>query len=115
MPQIKLKMVQKASTNQIYAGSHWSHRKLVKDTYYYEVLANKKHFIKPQELPVTLHFYFTFKSRALDASNCGYMAKAIEDAMKKIGVIPDDSPKYVRGVCLYSEKGDNDSILIQYN
>lgn len=115
MTSVKIKMVQKASTNQIYAGSHWSHRKVVKDVYYWEVLANKKHFKKPEKLPTTLHFYFTFKSRALDASNCGYMAKCLEDAIKKIGVIPDDSPKYVAGVCLYSKKGDCDSIVIEYN
>jgi hypothetical protein len=115
MPQIKIKMVQKASTNQIYAGSFWGNRADLKNNYYYEVLANKKHFIKPQKLPVVVHFYFTFKKYPLDSDNCSYMGKMILDGMKKIGVIPDDSPKYVRGVCLYSEKGDSDSILIEYN
>lgn len=85
----------KTSTNKIYAGTHWSKRKTLKDS----ILDYAAGFCRPvqsvESYPVEIRYRFTFKSRVLDTLNCAYMAKMFEDAFRAIGVIEDDDPKYV--------------------
>ena len=57
---------------------------------------------------VPFKFIFYFKSRALDASNCSYMGKMIEDTLVKTGILKDDSPKYIKSVEYESKKNDKD-------
>ena len=101
----------KISTNEIYAGKHWTKRSDHKKNYrdaYIQTLKKLGEF-KEQ---VDISFYFKFKSRALDSSNCGYMAKLLEDCLVKARVIENDSPKYVGWVSMKSSKGTKDEVEI---
>lgn len=83
------------STNQIYAGIHWSRRKKIKD----DVISFAAAFCRPVQkvdaYPVEITYRFSFASRPLDTLNCAAMAKMFEDALRALGVLEDDSPKYV--------------------
>jgi len=84
----------KVSTNAIYAGIHWRKRKKIADYYHYisvEDCMSLKTIIKP----VILRFEFYFKSRYLDASNCSFMWKMLEDWLVKNWLLKDDTNKYV--------------------
>jgi len=85
----------KVSTNKIYAGLHWGQRKTLKD----RLLDTATRVCIPvavvQSYPVEISYRFVFRSRPLDTLNCAYMAKMLEDALRAIGVIEDDDPKYV--------------------
>ena len=51
--------------------------------------------------PVMIAFHFTMPRKgALDASNCAYMAKMIEDCMVDHGMIEDDNVNFVKGIHL---------------
>jgi hypothetical protein len=104
MQKFTIELPIKISTNKIYAGIHWTTRNKHKESFYYEVLRNKKYIAKPQNYPLELTFNFVFKSRPLDSSNCSYMAKMIEDSLVKIGIIPDDTIKYIKSVKYISKK-----------
>lgn len=112
-------MVRKMSTNKIYAGTFYRNRVEDKTAYYFEVRraihANKiKAF--DTSIPVTLSFSFIFKKRPLDASNCSYMGKMIEDALVKNGILADDSSRIVSEVRYSSVKSDSvisDCIIIR--
>lgn len=91
---------------------HFTKRRNIADIYHASLLPFK-HKIPPIEVfPVDLHFEFTMK-RLLDCSNTGMMAKMLEDALVKIGILPNDTPKYVRGIHLYVFKGNKDEVLIR--
>lgn len=104
MQKFTIELPIKISTNKIYAGIHWTTRNKHKELFYYEVLRNKKYIEKPKNYPLELTFSFVFKSRPLDSSNCSYMAKMIEDSLVKIGIIPDDTIKYIKSVKYISEQ-----------
>ena len=40
------------------------------------------------------------------------MAKMLEDGMVAVGILPDDSYKFVRGSLLYTKKGNADEVQI---
>lgn len=90
----------KVSTNKIYAGTHWSKRKQIKDN----VLDYAAAFCRPLKAvdtyPVEIHYQFLFLSRPLDTLNTAYLAKCFEDSLVSLGVIKDDSPKYVKKTIL---------------
>lgn len=48
------------------------------------------------QYPVEIQYDFFFETRALDTLNTAGMAKCIEDSFRTVGVLEDDSPKYVR-------------------
>lgn len=85
----------KVSTNKIYAGIHWSERKRIKDS----ILGYAAAFCRPiqavKSYPVEIEYRFFFESRALDTLNTAYMAKMFEDAFRSLGILEEDSPKYV--------------------
>ena len=62
--------------------------------------------------PVTITYHFQFNGRRLDSTNCGYMAKMIEDALIHCDVIPDDAPKYVKQSIYITDGGDNEVDVI---
>ena len=110
MTKITLDLLWKISTNEIYAGIHWSKRSDHKINYraaYTSKLKALGHYDK-----ASIVFDFTFKKNALDASNCSYMVKLLEDCIVKAGVLKDDSPKYVESITISSKKGDSDSVTI---
>ena len=85
----------KTSTNKIYAGEHWSKRKHLKDS----VLSVAGYFCRPakriESYPIEIRYRFLFGTRALDTLNTAYMAKMFEDALRTLGILEDDDPKYV--------------------
>jgi len=94
----------KVSTNKIYAGVHWTTRSEHKELFYYELLKQKRSLSKAQNHPLELTFIFRFKSRPLDSSNCSYMAKMIEDSLVRLGVIENDTIKFIKSVKYISEQ-----------
>ena len=85
----------KVSTNKIYAGQHWSKRKKDADS----IVSIAGWFFRPiqkiESYPVEICYKFFFVSRALDTTNCSYLVKCIEDALRAFEILKDDSPKYV--------------------
>lgn len=102
----------KISTNEIYGGKHWKKRKDDAEHFHSLLYEHKDEQIPDSDFPVHLTFVFTFKGRALDWSNCSYMAKMLEDGMIHMGMIPNDSPKYVSGGTIITQRGDKDSVKI---
>lgn len=85
----------KISTNAIYAGIHWTKRKELKDS----ILSIAGFFCKPvqkvKSYPIEIGYRFIFASKPLDTTNTTFMVKMFEDALCAIGILEDDSPKYV--------------------
>lgn len=85
----------KVSTNKIYAGTHWSKRKSIKDS----ILGYAVAFCRPvqciESYPVEISYRFLFGTRPLDTLNTAYMAKMFEDAFRSLGILKDDDPKCV--------------------
>jgi len=105
--EIILKGLEKISLNKWYAGMHWTKRKKMKDNY---TLLVKSQFNKtlPKTNTYNTEYHFTFKSRALDASNCVAMVKMIEDI-----IFEDDSYKVIKSILITSKKGLEDSVKIK--
>ena len=105
--EIILKDLPKISLNKWYAGMHWTKRKKIKDNY---TLIVKSQFNKklPKTNTYNTEYHFTFKSRALDASNCVAMVKMIEDI-----IFENDSYKIVKSILITSNKGLEDSVKIK--
>ena len=105
--EIVLKNLPKISLNKWYAGMHWTKRKKIKDNY---TLIVKNQFNKtlPKTNTYNTEYHFTFKSRALDASNCVAMVKMIEDI-----IFENDSYKIVKSILITSNKGLEDSVTIK--
>ena len=105
--EIILKDLPKISLNKWYAGMHWTKRKKIKDNY---TLIVKSQFNKtlPKTNTYNTEYHFTFKSRALDASNCVAMVKMIEDI-----IFENDSYKIVKRILITSDKGLEDSVKIK--
>jgi len=105
--EIILKDLPKISLNKWYAGMHWTKRKKIKDNYN---LIVKSQFSKtlPKTNTYNTEYHFTFKSRALDASNCVAMVKMIEDI-----IFENDSYKVVKSILITSQKGTEDSVKIK--
>ena len=105
--EIILKDLPKVSLNKWYAGMHWTKRKKIKDNY---TLIVKSQFNKtlPKTNTYNTEYHFTFKSRALDASNCVAMVKMIEDI-----IFENDSYKIVKSILITSDKGLEDSVKIK--
>lgn len=91
----------KFSTNLLYAGVHWSRRVQYKN----DIKILVRQYCKSEPVssyPVEITYRFFFSTKALDTTNTAGMAKCIEDALRAIGVLKDDSPKYVRRTVLES-------------
>lgn len=85
----------KISTNKIYAGVHWTTRKEIADSCH-SIAAG---FCRPVEqagpYPVEISYRFTFYGRGLDTTNCAFLVKCFEDALRAIGVLEEDDPAHV--------------------
>lgn len=107
---IVLPLPEKVSTNQIYAGVHWSRRNALADLYHMSLIEHKR--LKVKSYPVKITYIFKFRGRLLDPDNCSYMAKLLKDGLRKWGIIKDDTSEYVKSVTLISEKGKRDEVEI---
>lgn len=107
---VEIPLPYKISTNRIYAGSHWSERKRLKDLMRW-ALVPVITSIKPIPKGI-LTFDFQFKLRPLDCSNCSFMAKMIEDVLVEHHKIIDDTPKCVEKIIISSTKGAKDLCIL---
>ena len=104
---IEIKDLPKVSSNKIYSGSHWSFRKKLKDKYIWLVKSQfKGQLLKNKQYKVK--YCFEFKRNPLDASNCSYMVKMIEDI-----IFQSDGYKIIQGVYMESKKGTEDKVTIE--
>jgi hypothetical protein len=88
----------KVSLNEWYAGSHWSERKKLKDSYEWLIYAACKN--EKYTKPCYVEYNFKWgKTRALDPSNCVAMIKLIEDCL-----FPKDSPEIIKKMTIISQK-----------
>ena len=90
----------KKSTNSIYAGEHWAKRKEYKDSVLNTVALFCRKAPAITEWPVSIRYRYLFESRALDTLNTAYLAKCVEDSFRSLGILPDDTPEYVRETIL---------------
>lgn len=85
----------KQSSNAIYAGQHWAKRKKFADSVHDRVRIICRKFYAIESYPVQILYQFVFASRALDSTNCSYMVKALEDALRSCQLLEDDDPTHV--------------------
>lgn len=88
------------STNQIYAGSHWTKRAKLGKSFRQIVKSEMQGIVI--STPVDLEFVPILgkNARTRDTSNYSYTAKLIEDGLVKAGVLADDAPEYVNSIIL---------------
>ena len=112
---VTIPIPEKVSTNAIYAGKHWTYRNRQKEDWLWSVKSVRANLRPVESYPVTLCMTFYLKGRVLDSSNCSFMGKMIEDALVKLGVLKDDSYKYVHKVAYSAEKaqkGDVEHVVL---
>lgn len=107
--QITLRNLPKVSLNKSYAGEHWSNRKKLKDIFSLIVRNQFKGFLS-KENKYECNYTFVFKSNPLDATNCAFMAKLIEDI-----IFEDDKFDIITKVSFSSKKGTEDIVYIDIN
>ena len=107
---ILLALPEKVSTNAVYSGMHWSKRKDLADLYHLSLYPHRK--VQTKEYPVEITYRFRFKGRALDTTNCTFMAKLIEDGLVANAIIKNDDPEHVYASHIYSTKGRKDEVEI---
>ena len=105
--EIILKELPKISLNKWYAGMHWTKRKKIKDNYV-KIVKSQFNEVLTKNKTYNTEYHFTFKSRALDASNCVAMVKMIEDI-----IFENDSYKIIKSILITSNKGLEDSVKIK--
>jgi len=116
MDKFTLILSEKISTNKVYAGMHWTERKGHAELYHSIVHSEviRQAFKISGAFPCIMKYDFYFSGRLLDASNCTYMVKLIEDGLVGSGTLPDDTPKYVRGITITSRRGREDKVEVTY-
>jgi hypothetical protein len=108
--EVSIPIPEKISTNSIYAGKHWTFRKRYKEQWLWCVRSVKTALQKVETYPVRLTMTFYLSGNVLDSSNTSYMGKMIEDALREIGVIADDTWKHVDSVTYKSRKCPKGSV-----
>ena len=89
------------SLNSWYSGQSWHHRSKAKNIWrdYFQLIAKELKPVKASDYPVTVEAVSYFKiGRRRDCSNWTTAVKLAEDALVEIGVLEDDSTKYVSKV-----------------
>ena len=76
---------EKVSSNKSYSGIHWTTRVKYKNLYHQYMIQFKDQIV--EHYPVLVKYEFRWKTRALDASNCSYMVKLIEDGLVIHGIL----------------------------
>lgn len=91
---------------------HWSERSRITNDFHMLLLPFKGEFLITS-YPVKIRYDFYWKGRCLDTVNQSSMVKFLEDGMREIGLLEDDSPKYVSEMTMSSQKGDSDYVDIK--
>ena len=107
MEVIVLQDLPKHSLNEIYAGIHYRTRKKHKDTFKLIVKNQFKHVFS-RDKRYRVSYVFEWCKRPLDASNCVYMLKMIEDI-----IFEDDNYKIIPELNIKSVKAKTDQIIIK--
>ena len=94
---IPLTITKELSLNQIYAGVHWNKRKDQKDAIC--LLTKNALGGKTVKFDAPVCIEMSFCSR-LDVSNHAYLFKMIEDTLRGLKIIKDDTDKYVKKVIM---------------
>jgi len=105
MVKVLLFGLPKISLNKWYAGSHWSSRTKIKNTYKILVKSQFNKVFPKDKYLVT--YEFTFKNNPLDATNCVAMVKIIEDI-----IFENDSYNHIEIGGIKSSKGEKDIVKI---
>ena len=107
--EIILKDLPKISLNSWYSGKHWTYRKKIKDKYILLVKSQFKTVFSKQK-KYEVEYFFYFKTRPLDASNCVAMVKLIEDI-----IFENDSYKIIEKITISSKKNTSEFVKITIN
>ena len=102
MEEIVIFDLPKVSLNKWYAGCHWTKRQKLKEQYLWLVKRRISVY------PITVSYFFEFKTRPLDASNCVAMIKLIEDRM-----FDNDAYNKIKIGAIESSKGSRDKVTIR--
>lgn len=104
--RIDLKHLPKVSLNKIYESKHWSYRQKLKREFLFLVKSQYKSVLSKDGVYVC-DYVFCFATHPLDASNCFFAIKMIEDV-----IFEDDNYKVVREVSARSVKGKENVVSI---
>lgn len=91
------------STNDIYAGKHWRHRKADKDSARLYVANAVQHAglgVLQERVSLIFRPQHDKLSSIRDTGNYSYTAKLIEDGLVCAGVLEDDKPQFVADFCI---------------
>lgn len=109
--EITLKLGKVPSFNSFYAGSHWTKRKKAKDAALETI---KSQLDSNKGLPYNSFTIFARVRFRYDLDNSIIVVKFSSDALKTLGWIIDDSPKYFRQLVLvWSEDIPKDSAIVE--
>lgn len=107
--KIPLKINSKLSLNKIYKGCHYAIRAKDKQRIAKIVKANVPLKLQCFQRPVRIKM--SFKSR-LDVSNHAYLFKILEDCLRDLNYILDDTDKYVAEAVL-AKQSTYDGVIIE--
>jgi len=95
--------------NNIYSSPHWTKRKKMADEWHETIGWCLKSSNLPDEITDPFWLNATvFTKKMRDHDNCVIAAKFFLDALVKCGYVPDDSPKYVKGIVLQWQKAEGE-------
>ena len=112
MIKLEIPLPEKISLNDYINGKrHWS-KKNATARLYHQAFWEFKNKFEIRKYPVAISFVFIFKGRLLDIDNLGISEKLCIDGLRHIGLLKDDTPKYINVLHTYIKKGDKDKIQI---
>ena len=95
--EVKVTLGKVPSLNSFYAGSHWTKRKKAKDAALQEIKEQLGYNTLPPYRSFRIVAYVRYR---YDLDNSIIAVKFTSDALKTLGWVIDDSPKYFRSCLL---------------
>ena len=109
--EIEITLGKVPSLNSFYSGSHWTKRKRAKDAALQEIKEQLGFNTAPAYRSFSISAYVRYR---YDLDNSIIAVKFTSDALKTLGWIKDDSPKYFRHLVLvWKEEIPKDAAKIQ--
>lgn len=111
LSSLQITLTDVPSLNKFYQGGHWIMRKKQADKYHNQV----KQQLHGKEIPVFERIRVVCDSNSrLDLDNRILAVKFTLDGLKQLGVIQDDSPKFVKEVVIRDNKEvDKNTFIIE--